>query len=175
MFSNSRPSLDVLFFHENFASWRLRDIQRWSALIQNTFRSVSALFITWKSLNSADAALNQRWKTSKLWNSAVQRWLPLGLQPGLLTILKQEFFARKFLFVSLLSILTSSGLSGFFYKQLSKPIDNQNFNFTHGINVNTNGFEVLQSYSGSVSFLLQQCSPVFEKNVDHKRVFPLVE
>ena len=26
--------------------------------------------------------LNQRWKTSKLWNSAVQRWLPLGLQPG---------------------------------------------------------------------------------------------
>ena len=27
-------------------------------------------------------SLNQRWKTSKLWNSAVQRWLPLGLQPG---------------------------------------------------------------------------------------------
>ena len=26
--------------------------------------------------------LNQRWKTSKLWNSIVQRWLPLGLQPG---------------------------------------------------------------------------------------------
>ena len=38
--------------------WRLRDIQRWSALIQNTFRSVSVLFITWKSLNSADSALN---------------------------------------------------------------------------------------------------------------------
>ena len=41
-----------------FPGWRLRDIQRWSALIQNTFRSVSALFITWKSLNSADSALN---------------------------------------------------------------------------------------------------------------------
>ena len=27
-------------------------------------------------------SLNRRWKTSKLWNSAVQRWLPLGLQPG---------------------------------------------------------------------------------------------
>ena len=27
-------------------------------------------------------SLNQRWKTSKLWNSAVQRGLPLGLQPG---------------------------------------------------------------------------------------------
>ena len=39
--------------------WRLREIQRWSALIQNTFRSVSALFITWKSLNSADSALNR--------------------------------------------------------------------------------------------------------------------
>ena len=129
---------------------RLRDIQRWSSLIQNNFRSVSALFITWKSLNSADSALNsaenenfqsqdsalksvdselflsetalfssetalnfsvlnsadsekiradqrwnradqrwcfsfplnQHWKTSKLWNSAVQRWLSLELQPG---------------------------------------------------------------------------------------------
>ena len=28
-------------------------------------------------------SLNQRWKTSKLRNSAVQRWLSLGLQPGL--------------------------------------------------------------------------------------------
>ena len=27
-------------------------------------------------------SLNQRWKTSKLWNSAVQCWLPLGFQPG---------------------------------------------------------------------------------------------
>ena len=42
----------------NSPGWRLRDIQRWSALIQNTFRSVSALFITWKSLKSADSALN---------------------------------------------------------------------------------------------------------------------
>ena len=42
----------------SYPGWRLRDIQRWSALIQNTFRSVSALFITWKSLNSADSALN---------------------------------------------------------------------------------------------------------------------
>ena len=41
-----------------YPGWRLRDIQRWSALIQNTFRSVSALLITWKSLNSADSALN---------------------------------------------------------------------------------------------------------------------
>ena len=66
--------------------WRLRDIQRWSALIQNTFRSVSALFITWNSLNSADSALNSaengNFQSSKsalkqrcfssdfLWNSA---------------------------------------------------------------------------------------------------------
>ena len=65
---------------------RLRDIQRWSALIQNTFRSVSALFIIWKSLNSADSALNSaengNFQSSKsalkqrcfsadfLWNSA---------------------------------------------------------------------------------------------------------
>ena len=42
----------------NSPGWRLRDIQCWSALIQNNFRSVSALFITWKSLNSADSALN---------------------------------------------------------------------------------------------------------------------
>ena len=46
------------FTPKTFPGWRLRDIQRWSALIQNTFRSVSALFITWKSLNSADSALN---------------------------------------------------------------------------------------------------------------------
>ena len=47
------------FFRRNFGpGWRLREIQRWSALIQNTFRSVSALLITWKSLNSADSALN---------------------------------------------------------------------------------------------------------------------
>ena len=38
--------------------WRLGDIQRWRAPIQNTFKSVSALFITWKSLSSADSALN---------------------------------------------------------------------------------------------------------------------
>ena len=44
--------------------WPLRDIQRWSALIQNTFRSVSALLINWKSLSSSDF----------LWNSVEQSW-----------------------------------------------------------------------------------------------------
>ena len=29
-------------------------------------------------------SLNQRWKTSNIWNSAVHRWLILGLQPGTL-------------------------------------------------------------------------------------------
>ena len=59
--------------------WRLRDIQRWSALIQNTFRSVSALFITWKSLNSADSALNSAENANfQSWKSALkQRWFSL--------------------------------------------------------------------------------------------------
>ena len=49
-------------FSANNPGWRLRDIQRWSALIQSNFWSNSALFITWKSLKSANLALNQRWK-----------------------------------------------------------------------------------------------------------------
>ena len=42
----------------NTPGWRLRNIQRWSALIQNTFRSVSALFRDFHVMNSADSALN---------------------------------------------------------------------------------------------------------------------
>ena len=44
--------------------WRFRDIQRWSALIQNNFSSVSALFIIWKSLNSADNENFQSYKSA---------------------------------------------------------------------------------------------------------------
>ena len=53
-------------------SWRLRDIQRWSALIQNTFRSVSALFITWNLWT----ALNQLWTAlkTKIFRAKNQRW-----------------------------------------------------------------------------------------------------
>ena len=50
---------------ESNPGWRLRDIQRWSALIQKNFRSVSALFITWKSKDSAETALIQRWFSLK--------------------------------------------------------------------------------------------------------------
>ena len=42
------------------------------ALIQNTFRSVSALLITWKSLNSADSELN-----SAVFLPLKQRWAAL--------------------------------------------------------------------------------------------------
>ena len=45
-----------------FPGWDFRDIQRWSALIQNNFRSVSPLFINWKSLNSAENENFQSWR-----------------------------------------------------------------------------------------------------------------
>ena len=45
-------------------------------------RSWSALKQSWSALIFFSCPLNQRWKTSNLWNSAVQRWLSLGLQPG---------------------------------------------------------------------------------------------
>ena len=54
----SRAVADEVSRFLMFPGWRRRDIQRWSTLNQNNFRSVSALFITWKSLNSADSALN---------------------------------------------------------------------------------------------------------------------
>ena len=41
----------------HFPGCHLRDIQRWSALFQNNFRSISALFNSWKYFNSADSAL----------------------------------------------------------------------------------------------------------------------
>ena len=56
---------------------------------------LSETALTCSVLNSADSEkfkadqlwyfssfLNQRWKMSNLWSSAVQRWLYLGLQPG---------------------------------------------------------------------------------------------
>ena len=75
--------------------------ERWTALIQSCFslkQRCSALKQRWifQFWNRADqrwcssCSLNQRWKTSKLWNSAVQRWLPLGLQPGMLHISASE-------------------------------------------------------------------------------------
>ena len=71
-----------------------RENQSWSALIQRKSELISAE----TELISADffsCPLNQRWKTSKLWNSAVQRWLSLGLQPGFsFTICLQVFSAE---------------------------------------------------------------------------------
>ena len=64
LLKNGRVELFVnkLFIWTAFRlpDWCLRDIQRWSALIQNTFRSVPALFNTWKSLNSAENECFQR-------------------------------------------------------------------------------------------------------------------
>ena len=61
--------------------------RRWPALnfsVVNTADSQSR----WSGLNCAEQRrcflcfLIQRWKTSNLWNSAVQRWITLGLLPG---------------------------------------------------------------------------------------------
>ena len=46
-----------LIFSIRCPSWRLRDIQRWSALIKKCCSYDSALFVTWRSLNSCDSAL----------------------------------------------------------------------------------------------------------------------
>ena len=70
----------LVFSNQVYPGWRLRDIQRWSAQIQITFRSVSALFITWKSLNSADF----------LWNSS-DFWIIQNDNPWLIYYLFQNF------------------------------------------------------------------------------------
>ena len=55
------------FYKKPVWRWRPRDIQRWSALFQNNFRSVSALLITWKSFQNYESALNS---ADLVWNSA---------------------------------------------------------------------------------------------------------
>ena len=74
----------------SFPGWRLRDIQRWSALTQNTFRSVSALFITWKSLK-------QRWfRAEQRWFPLKQRWTGLIFEYIRMTIVGFFFTMFKF-------------------------------------------------------------------------------
>ena len=66
------------------------------------FLSETALFQFWNSADFFSSeqrwclsySLNQRWNTSKLWNSAVQRWLPLELQPGII-IRNWKFYISK--------------------------------------------------------------------------------
>ena len=81
MFSWMRPSLQLFLYWSRhdlallnaFKSWRLEDIQRWSARIQKWFSSDSSLFNTWKLLEIAkiSRALNQPWA------ALFQHWLPL--------------------------------------------------------------------------------------------------
>ena len=108
MFSAFRTTLsffDSLIYMYKYQSW-FKANQRWKSNVSEQRKSAlnsahSELFLSetalnFSVLNSADSekiradqrwclscSLNQRWKTSKLWNSAVQRWLPLGLQPGI--------------------------------------------------------------------------------------------
>ena len=59
-------------FVPKYPRWRLRDIHRWSALIQNKFRSVSALLINWKSPNSAE---NENFRSQE--SALIQGWTAL--------------------------------------------------------------------------------------------------
>ena len=73
--------------------------QHWFRITSGLFQRCSLPENLWTALISSETELvDQRWcflcslnqhrKTSKLWNSPVQRWLPLGLQPG-------QFFKTK--------------------------------------------------------------------------------
>ena len=109
------PQAWFLFFSQNFiiielinySGWRLRDIHRWSALIQNNFRSVSALFITWKSLNSADF----------LWHSAEHRWF--------LTDSELQFLVSFFMFFEIFKVTSNfEARNSYFQPNLRKEAAN---------------------------------------------------
>ena len=100
-------TLDTLcIFFYSYPGWRLRDIQRRSALIRKCVSCDSALFITWKylmSLNQLWTALiaknfragNQRWATQfQRWCSLKQHWTEL-LFDGLI----MKFLANFWIFL----------------------------------------------------------------------------
>ena len=107
-----------------FPGWRLRDIQRWSALIQKNFRSVSALFITWKSMNSADSALNSvenpKFQSSKWALIFFATALKLAIIRAKKSALNQQCFSADFLWKELIiaeAFWNSSYQSWFFLRQ----------------------------------------------------------
>ena len=114
-----------------------RDIQRWSALIQNNFRHFSALFFTWKSLNSADSALNsaENKKNSELRSSAVsaliQSWT--ALIPSETALNSADFWQIQnynglfFLFSKFWEVLQFWGTLWIFSAQFAKRSGQQKF------------------------------------------------
>ena len=96
--------------HWGNSSWRLKDIQRWSPLIQNKFSSVSALFITWKSQNSANF----------LWNSAEQRWFWANSE--------WQFLVHFSVFQIFLNYFIFEARKSGFQPNLQKEVNNKNLN-----------------------------------------------